>query len=315
MFSIASSGQDSPNYRLKVTAGPEYDTSTHQVVPVNSNKTIRFENQHATVNLCVRIQDYTGLPNNSPKTSTYFSHPLHERDQYSICFSFIPKHDVNADDLVFGNDFDRPIRDSLPPGFGTALSIVRWTLDPALDGDPYADKPYLYSPGVATFNYFRIGDKVDPGDIDKTLDLHSRVVEEGADGTGMAIRSDLKIPSDAAGRKKYFLNEDARKQFTFEKGRIYYVDFGNPYLGFNDFTLRLPGFHLHVAKYIDARKHKLRYTLKNRRTNETYAVVLLALLLHGSEQEVSERSEHSNIEESDQRGTETEGEGNEKSTK
>lgn len=234
---------------------------------------------------------------------------------------------------MFGNDFDRPIRDSLPPGFGTALSIVRWTLDPALDGDPYADKPYLYSPGVATFNYFRIGDKVDPGDIDKTLDLHSRVVEEGADGTGMAIRSDLKIPSDAAGRKKYFLNEDARKQFTFEKGRIYYVDFGNPYLGFNgdlyphrivqscflltltDFTLRLPGFHLHVAKYIDARKHKLRYTLKNRRTNETYAVVLLALLLHGSEQEVSERSEHSNIEESDQRGTETEGEGNEKSTK
>lgn len=61
MFSIASSGQDSPNYRLKVTAGPEYDTSTHQVVPVNSNKTIRFENQHATVNLCVRIQDYTGV--------------------------------------------------------------------------------------------------------------------------------------------------------------------------------------------------------------------------------------------------------------
>lgn len=134
---------------------------------------------------------------------------------------------------MFGNDFDRPIRDSLPSGFSTALGIVRWALDPALDGDPYADKPYLYSPGVATFNYFRIGDKVDPENLDKTQNLHSRVVEEGAEETGLAIRSDLQIPSDAAGRKKHFLSEEARKQFTFEKDRIYYVDFGNPYLGFN----------------------------------------------------------------------------------
>lgn len=48
------------NYRLKVTAGPDYDPSTHQVVPVNSDQTLRFENSHAIVNVCVRIQGYTG---------------------------------------------------------------------------------------------------------------------------------------------------------------------------------------------------------------------------------------------------------------
>jgi hypothetical protein len=47
-----------------------------------------------------------------------------------------------------------------------------------------------------------------------------------------------------------------------------------------DFSLRLPGFHLQVAKYIDERNHKLRYTLKNRHTNETYLIVLFTLLLH-----------------------------------
>lgn len=46
-------------YRLRVTAGPEYEPSNHQVVPVNG-ETIRIESDHAIISLCVRIQDYTG---------------------------------------------------------------------------------------------------------------------------------------------------------------------------------------------------------------------------------------------------------------
>lgn len=46
-------------YRLKVTAGADYDPDTHQVVPVNG-ETLRIDNEHATVSLCVRIQGYTG---------------------------------------------------------------------------------------------------------------------------------------------------------------------------------------------------------------------------------------------------------------
>lgn len=56
-----------------------------------------------------------------------------------------------------------------------------------------------------------------------------------------------------------------------------------------DFTLRLPGFHLHVAKYIDARKHKLRYTLKNKKLDKEILVVLFTLLVEGSEEEIMER--------------------------
>lgn len=56
-----------------------------------------------------------------------------------------------------------------------------------------------------------------------------------------------------------------------------------------DFTLRLPGFHLHVAKYIDARKHKLRYTLKNKKLDKEILVVLFTLLVEGSEEEITER--------------------------
>jgi len=298
MFFSNKSGNNTDNYRLKVTAGPEYDPSTHQIVPVNSDQTLRIENEHAIINLCVRIQDYSGLPNNSPKTTPYFDHPLHQNDQYSISFAFIPKHDVSGDDLVFGNDFDRPIRDRLPPGFNAAMRIVRWAIDPALDGDPHADKPYLYSPGLASWNQFRVGGKVDLDSLEKdekkaVLNLHDdeRIIEEGAedDEGSSKIREDLGIPQDSEQRKKFFLDESNRKKFVFEKGRLYFVDFGNPYIGFSDFSLRLPGFHLQVAKYIDERNHKLRYTLKNRHTDETYLIVLFTLLLHDSKEEVEER--------------------------
>jgi hypothetical protein len=73
-------------------------------------------------------QNYRGLPRGSPSTSPYFSLPPHakNKDAYSICFRFRLKEDINGNDLVFGNDFDHPIRDRLPPGFGTAFKIVKW---------------------------------------------------------------------------------------------------------------------------------------------------------------------------------------------
>lgn len=51
---------DTHKFRLKVTAGSVHDSSTHQVVPVNG-ETLRIENEHAIVSLCVRIKDYTGM--------------------------------------------------------------------------------------------------------------------------------------------------------------------------------------------------------------------------------------------------------------
>lgn len=56
---MGNKGTNEHGYRLKVTAGPVHDRDTHQVVPVNG-ETLRIENEHAIVSLCVRVQDYTG---------------------------------------------------------------------------------------------------------------------------------------------------------------------------------------------------------------------------------------------------------------
>lgn len=273
-------------YRLRVTAGPTYDASTHHIVHVNAPTSETIENEHITLNYSVRIKRFTGFPAESPETSPYFDHPLHKSDQYSISFSFIPKEDIPGDDLVFGNDFDRPIRDRLPPGFNQALRIVKWWIDPGLDGDAYADKPYLYGPALSSWNMFRIGDKVvDPErhnieewKVPEGAEFHKVVVEEGADGSGEQVRDNAGIPVGAAARKKFFLTESNRQDFVFEKGRLYQSDFYNPYLDFNDFSLKLPGFSLNVIQYVDSKSHELRYTLKNRKTGDVYAAIMFTLL-------------------------------------
>lgn len=288
--STSDEASDHTQYRLRTTAGTSYDVSTHKLVPVNA-KTLTFETSSIVLSLAVRLRRFTGLPPGCPETSPYFEHPLHKSDQYSISFSFIPKADIRGSDLIFGNDFDRPIRDRLPPGFNQAFRIVKWFIDPGLEGDVYADKPYLYGPALSSWNILRICEKVidpPPSDSDANGEhswkmpnaesFHETVVEEGAEGSGEEIRDKASISSDSAARKKFFLDESNREAFTFEAGRLYQSDFGNPYLDFNDFSLKLPGFSLNVIQYVDLKTHELRYTLKNKTSGEVYCVVLFTLL-------------------------------------
>ncbi|KAI9784932.1 MAG: hypothetical protein M1816_000568 [Peltula sp. TS41687] len=268
-------------FLLHVTAGPSYDASTHTTVNVNSSSPLPIHSALADVNLNVRIQNYRGLPRDSPRSSPYFSHQLHTHDQYSIGFQFVPKSTISGNALVFGNDFDHPIRDRLPPGFGKALKIVKWSLDPGLDGDPYADKPYLYGPALSSINILRVGEKQSILANGRVPPASDGVIEEGADGNEQKVREEKGVPKDAAARKKWFLDEMKRKQWDFEAGRVFHVDFFNPYLDFNEFALKLPGFSLPILKYLDTREiesRSLRYVLKNRDTGDVLFVVVFTLL-------------------------------------
>lgn len=286
----------SSQYRLRVTAGPTYDPKTHELVPVNSPETLTFETEQIIISLAVRLKNFTGFPASSPQTSSYFEHDLHKGDQYSISFAFIPKEDIPGQDLVFGNDFDRPIRDRLPPGFNQALRIVKWWIDPGLEGDAYADKPYLYGPALSSFNQLRICEKVvhdskpeDKGawEIPNGSSFHETIVEEGAEGDGEEAREEASVPADAASRKRHFLTKANLEAFTFEKGRLYQTDFGNGYLDFNDFSLKLPGFTLNVIAYVDSKTHELRYALKNMKNGDVYCIVMFTLLFGEELEEVA----------------------------
>jgi hypothetical protein len=160
---------------------------------------------------------------------------------------------VPATDLQFGNDFDHPIRDRLPPGFNTALNIVKWWIDPGLDGDAYADVPHLYGPALSSFNTVHVGE----GEHDP--DKGGLWFEEGGDDDGMKWRSEVGAPDDAKARMKWALKQDSKERWIWEYGRTYGVDFFNPYIDFDAFALKLPGFNLPIIRYWDGQG--LRYVL------------------------------------------------------
>lgn len=163
----------------------------------------------------------------------------------------MPKQDIRGDHLVFGNDFEHPIRDRLPPLFDKAFGIVKWWIDPGLEGDVYSDEPYLYGALLSSINVLRIGDKKESadaanGEADKGYENvgsgeegEAVVYTEGADGTGEEVRKAHNIPAGSSQRQKFFLTEQNRKDFTFEAGREYQCDFFNPYLDFNEFALKI----------------------------------------------------------------------------
>jgi hypothetical protein len=98
-------------YLLQISAGPSYDETTHRPVLVNSDHGTGFENDLMKGTVKVRIRNYAGLPLHSPATSAYFENGGREKEQYSIAFSFVPKVDIPAQDTLWGNDFDHPVRD------------------------------------------------------------------------------------------------------------------------------------------------------------------------------------------------------------
>ncbi|KAJ4378031.1 hypothetical protein N0V83_000861 [Neocucurbitaria cava] len=269
-------------YLLEVTAGPSYNPSQHNQVSVNGPTTTRVEGDIVTAWIRVRIKDYHGLPRGSPSSSKYFDHKLHTTDRYSIAFSFVPKKDVSGSDLVMGFDYDHSIKHQLPPGFRYAMRIATSLLDPGLYSDAYSDEPYLYGPALSSFFAFRIGETVDEVSADEQIasleEKEDGVIEEGAEGSGKDIRKDIGLPTKWKRRRKHFLDAKALASFTFEKGRMYHADFFNPHLDFANFSLRLPGFSISVAKYIDEKTHHLRFVLKNRKTEEVLFVVFFKLL-------------------------------------
>jgi len=269
--------QEAEKYRLIVTAGGSYDISAHEQVPVNTGEAVLIENDFIKAKVKVRIREYKGLPSRSPSSSPYFDSPKHSKDQYSIAFSFVPKQDLPSVDTVWGNDFDHPVRDRLPPGFNTAFKIVKEFIDPGLSCDAYADKPWLYGPSLSCWFAFRIGDKFQEGD-DFPAPSEDDPMEDGADGSGAEARRKLGIPDDSEKRRKHFLNSSNREDMVFEKGRVYQADFFNPYIDFGNFALRLPGFSLKVIKYVDQKSHCLRYVFKNRESGDVYLNVDLRLL-------------------------------------
>lgn len=106
-------------------------------------------------------------------------------------------------------------------------------IDPGVDGDVHADKPYLYGNALSSLNVLRVGEKVDDSAKHEDNAGQENVIAEGGEGDGEKFRKNRNVPGDAAARKKWYLGDGRTKEWEWEAGRVYWGDFFNPYLDFN----------------------------------------------------------------------------------
>lgn len=271
------------NYRLLITAGPNYDKTLQRTLAVNSGASVLVSDEIAVT---FRVANYTGFPTGSPRTSGYFSAAGgHGSSTFSLAFSIRPSADsrdadIDSNDLWFGLDMGHnPIRKfGLPKTLvRTAIKIATGVLvDPSLSSDPFADEPWIMGPVFAgATRRVRVR-----GLADEVGELVAPAegMEEGGAESGVEARRAAGVPDGDEKRRKYFSTEAHRKAFPLQRGRTYEVDFANGFIDWEDYKLKLPGLSVGVLKYVGKSSHKVRFVLKNIKTGEVHLVVMATLL-------------------------------------
>ncbi|KAK0527274.1 hypothetical protein OC834_004488 [Tilletia horrida] len=103
--------------------------------------------------IAIRVKNYHGYaPEGSePKRdSKYFTGDGYGKHMtWSIQIQGRFLEEVSTDDVVFGNQFDKPIKQLLPYGTSIALKAAP-LIDPTLKFDLYAEEPWAFSPLIGT---------------------------------------------------------------------------------------------------------------------------------------------------------------------
>jgi hypothetical protein len=278
------------DYILHVTAGP--DLANLVTVDVNNEcQPIVVDSPGFVGYLVVRMQDFRGVTTKMedcrkkgmPIVADAIAHPDSSYFQgrnrrYSIMLQGKFKRKINADDLIFGVDFDVPLR--TPVGISLGLRIAKW-LDPSLQCDLSCPKPFVFSPLISAMNSIAIYESmktVEETIVSKTVPTNSTV---NLSKIGSWAFSSQMIPEDTGlithdintyeKRKKHFSNKEARQQVDILPDYVYCMDFYDAYLDLNNFLIKLPGFSLNPMKYWD--EQPLRFSCKTNKGDCLFVVM------------------------------------------
>ncbi|EST04615.1 Protein of unknown function DUF1769 [Kalmanozyma brasiliensis GHG001] len=272
---------------LKISAGPSVDALktvavNHDDQPTEINTDL-FQGR-----IAVRIKNFTGSDPDGVehrKDTPYFDAGHGKGQSWSMQIQGRFKEPVNADDLVFGNEFDKPIKDHLPYGTSLALQFVK-IVDPNLEQDLYAERPYAWSPYLATMpRISSVPAKSESDSFDDWPDfpthpeyvhddISSLIPEELAEKEKNTVANFKGIDKAHEYRQRFLGNRAHRKEITVGPDQIVTADFFNGFIDFNDLTLHIPfsgGLKFDLKKYWDGQA--VRYYCRDRKTNKNFFVI------------------------------------------
>ena len=113
-----------PKLRVLVSTDSAYPPN--KPISVNSTTPTPISTPNFNGEISVYIKDFSG-DNDGGDGSAYFS------KRSSMTYGIVVRgkflDDPTADDVVFGNVFERPIKDSLPWGTSVAVKFMKWVLE------------------------------------------------------------------------------------------------------------------------------------------------------------------------------------------
>jgi hypothetical protein len=264
------------HFTLAVKAGTGLNDL--HMVKVNSEEPLLIDSPEFTGRMVVRIQGFDGLtPDGSEPllTTPYFDGTSR---LFSVQIQGRFKRQWTADDIMWGNEFDTKLH--LPTMAGAALKFIQHTIDPSLEADLHADKPWARSPLIATMNTVAIHNSPvesispnSPAPLPEWPSLNAKhVVEETS--AGIPQNHHMEVNE----RRKYFKEVSHRQGCIVSPNQVYDFDFYNPFLDFENMLIKFPAVHLSInmLKYYNG--EPLRYSCKSRDHNTTFFLVQFELV-------------------------------------
>jgi len=159
--------------RLMVRVGPSMDQLVCITDKVNSGQAHTISSELFEGKVAINIKDFTKPSGEVPSTE-YFDREDRKGITWSIQVQGRFLQETSADDIMFGNTFDKRLK--LPWGAGVALKFMKY-VDPTLEHDLMSEtKPWALSPLIATMPHFvheRIDVRASPlpeNELSKTID-------------------------------------------------------------------------------------------------------------------------------------------------
>jgi len=229
--------------RLRILAGPSYD----DLVPIAANSDVPTEIQNDAFEgrVAVYIKGFADA-SGQVGDSAYFRKRNNVTWSIQVQGRFLRQY--SADDILFGNTFERPLK--LPWGFGAALKFMHY-VDPTLEQDlASSSKPWALSPLISTMPYLEHRRIEHPDQV-------PHFPPEGVVGNDLSHLSVTQehVSDDVSQhRRTFFADAAQRKDVVFGPEDLLTADFCYNYLRFSPqgVDLRLPGgISIDMIKYWD----------------------------------------------------------------
>lgn len=231
--------------KLSVRSGDNFDLPIDDYI---NYKPLKIDNEYFEGFLIIRFSNWIWGkasqntthakddedPEDLLKTRNYFN-KRSRKFSFQVQGRF--KQELNGDDLIWDISFPFGLQ-NLPFFTPMAVKFLHY-LDPATSVDFYAPEAYVKCPVLTMMNALS-GWEIDQG--------YDRFIVEGLNEEGTIFGNDASW--DAAKRRKFYLDEDNRKKFTFKTDKIYAFESFNPHMDWSGFTAKIPGFEIKVSKYL-----------------------------------------------------------------